>query len=76
MTTRYVMFPLPQPYSFECKNFKDENGNRRIVTAVIVPVTFTRENAFTWKIGYACNFMRSCQNKNCVYHYRGDKRES
>ena len=70
---KYEVFPLPSPYSFECSNYTDENGGKRTVTAVIVPVSFTRIDAFTWRIGWACNFQRHCRCSSCVYAEKKNK---
>ena len=68
MSTRYELFPLPSPHSSICPHFKEkEDGESETVFVKIVPVMFTRRDAFSWSIKWSCNFYKKCKNPRCCY---------
>jgi hypothetical protein len=55
-----------RPVSLPCFNFVDDEGNRRKVSAIIVPIGFEEKNG-KLIVSYACNLGLKCQEKACRY---------
>jgi len=55
-----------RPVSVPCFNFVDDEGNRRRVSAIIVPIGFEEKNG-KLIVSYACNLGLKCQETACRY---------
>jgi hypothetical protein len=56
-----------KPKALGCREFTNEKGEVKTVTAVIVPIKFTPTENGTVLVGWACNHCNSCYNSRCVY---------
>jgi hypothetical protein len=68
-----VVRRLPvRPYArpFPCHNFTNEKGEKMLVTAIIVAISFYQDELGRDRIGYACSLGEKCNFPYCTYAYK------
>lgn len=55
-----------RPHGVPCHDYIDENGNRKVVTAIIVPIGFERRGDKII-VSWACSKGLTCRNSECRY---------
>lgn len=58
---------IPPAHMGECADFMDESGTVCPRTAIITPLRVTMVSESAYKITFACNLWKSCQNRECSY---------
>jgi len=56
-----------EPRPIICYDFIDGEGNKRNVSAVLVPFKIERREDGTRIVGWACNYGEVCRNPGCRY---------